>query len=76
MHDRNDILVQSLHTEVLEPLYVLLAIALELPEDYFNNLHRYDVKSEVSATLRFSYLSLTYVSLGSLTIHEVHQVHS
>ncbi|KAI0925484.1 hypothetical protein AcV5_008207 [Taiwanofungus camphoratus] len=37
---------KSLHTEVLEPLHVLLAIALELPEDYFNNLHRYDVKSE------------------------------
>ncbi|KAF7793727.1 hypothetical protein EIP86_004843 [Pleurotus ostreatoroseus] len=30
---------KSLHTEVLDPLHVLLAIALELPEDYFTNLH-------------------------------------
>ena len=38
---------QSLHTEVLDPLHVLLAIALELPEDYFINLHKYEHKSEV-----------------------------
>ncbi|OCH89681.1 Clavaminate synthase-like protein [Obba rivulosa] len=37
---------RSLHTEVLDPLHVLLAIALELPEDYFTNIHKYDVKSE------------------------------
>ncbi|THU80583.1 Clavaminate synthase-like protein [Dendrothele bispora CBS 962.96] len=37
---------RSLHTEVLDPLHVLLAIALELPEDYFLKLHQYDVKSE------------------------------
>ncbi|KAI0760982.1 Clavaminate synthase-like protein [Trametes elegans] len=37
---------RSLHSEVLDPLHVLLAIALELPEDYFKNLHKYDVKSE------------------------------
>ncbi|EKM58677.1 uncharacterized protein PHACADRAFT_253164 [Phanerochaete carnosa HHB-10118-sp] len=37
---------RSLHTEVLDPLHVLLAIALELPEDYFTNLHQYQVKSE------------------------------
>jgi len=37
---------KSLHTEVLDPLHTLLAIALELPEDYFTNIHRYDVKSE------------------------------
>ena len=29
-------------------MHVLLAIALELPEDYFTNIHKYDVKSEVS----------------------------
>lgn len=40
-------LPQSLHTEVLDPLHVLLAIALELPEDYFTNLHKYEQKSEV-----------------------------
>ncbi|PIL35307.1 hypothetical protein GSI_02032 [Ganoderma sinense ZZ0214-1] len=37
---------RSLHTEVLDPLHVLLAIALELPEDYFTNIHRYERKSE------------------------------
>jgi len=38
--------VRSLHSEVLDPLHVLLAIALELPEDYFTRIHLYDAKSE------------------------------
>ena len=46
---------QSLHTEVLDPLHVLLAIALELPEDYFTNIHKYDVKSEVCSNNRLPY---------------------
>ncbi|KDQ56079.1 hypothetical protein JAAARDRAFT_36866 [Jaapia argillacea MUCL 33604] len=37
---------RALHTEVLDPLFVLLAIGLELPEDYFTNIHRYEEKSE------------------------------
>ncbi|PSR71256.1 hypothetical protein PHLCEN_2v12910 [Hermanssonia centrifuga] len=37
---------RSLHSEVLDPLHVLLAIALELPEGYFTDLHRYERKSE------------------------------
>ncbi|KAH8077100.1 Clavaminate synthase-like protein [Cristinia sonorae] len=37
---------RSLHSEVLDPLHVLLAIALELPEDFFLKMHTYDVKSE------------------------------
>ncbi|KAF8892025.1 Clavaminate synthase-like protein [Mucidula mucida] len=37
---------RALHSEVLDPLLVLLAIALELPEDYFTKLHQYQVKSE------------------------------
>ncbi|KAH9829357.1 Clavaminate synthase-like protein [Rhodofomes roseus] len=37
---------KSLHTEVLDHLHVLLAVALELPEDYFLNLHKYEKKSE------------------------------
>ena len=37
---------RSLHSEVLDPLHTLLAIALELPEDYFTNIHKYEVKSE------------------------------
>ncbi|KAK4689634.1 hypothetical protein P7C73_g492, partial [Tremellales sp. Uapishka_1] len=37
---------RSLHTEVLDPLHVLFAIALELPEDYFTNLHKYEDLSE------------------------------
>jgi len=30
----------------LDPLFTVLAIALELPEDYFRNIHKYEVKSE------------------------------
>jgi hypothetical protein len=41
------IAAQALHTEVLDPLFVLLAVALELPEDYFTKIHQYPVKSEV-----------------------------
>jgi len=37
---------RALHTEVLDPLFVLLAIALELPDDYFTNIHQYPAKSE------------------------------
>ncbi|KZT51518.1 Clavaminate synthase-like protein [Calocera cornea HHB12733] len=37
---------RSLHSEVLDPLFVLLALALELPEDYLTNLHLYQEKSE------------------------------
>ncbi|KIY45568.1 Clavaminate synthase-like protein [Fistulina hepatica ATCC 64428] len=37
---------RGLHTEVLDPLFVLLAIALELPEDFFTSMHQYPVKSE------------------------------
>jgi len=37
---------RSLHSEVLDPLFVLLAIALELPQDYFTNIHKYEEKSE------------------------------
>ncbi|KAK0237186.1 Clavaminate synthase-like protein [Armillaria nabsnona] len=37
---------KSLHSDVLDPLFVLLAIALELPEDTFTNIHKYEEKSE------------------------------
>ncbi|KAF9074173.1 hypothetical protein BDP27DRAFT_1317421 [Rhodocollybia butyracea] len=37
---------RSLHSEVLDPLFVLLALALQLPEDYFTNIHQYSLKSE------------------------------
>ncbi|ETW83498.1 hypothetical protein HETIRDRAFT_451065 [Heterobasidion irregulare TC 32-1] len=37
---------RALHSEVLDRLHVLLAIALELPEDYFTKIHQYEVKSE------------------------------
>jgi isopenicillin N synthase-like dioxygenase len=37
---------KSLHSEVLDPLFVLLAIALELPEDYFTKIHQYSAISE------------------------------
>ncbi|KAF5389157.1 hypothetical protein D9757_004944 [Collybiopsis confluens] len=37
---------RSLHTEVLDPLFVLLAIALELSEDHLTKIHQYPRKSE------------------------------
>lgn len=37
---------KSLDSEVLQPLHRLLAVALELPEDTFLQLHKYEKKSE------------------------------
>ncbi|KII91203.1 hypothetical protein PLICRDRAFT_173094 [Plicaturopsis crispa FD-325 SS-3] len=37
---------RDLHKRVLDPLLVLFAIALELPEDYLTNIHSYEKKSE------------------------------
>ncbi|ODN83498.1 hypothetical protein L202_01632 [Cryptococcus amylolentus CBS 6039] len=37
---------RSLHTNVLDPLHILIALALELPEDFFTNLHKYEQQSE------------------------------
>jgi len=37
---------RDLHTKVIDPLLVLLAVALELPEDYLTSLHLYERKSE------------------------------
>ncbi|WVW85281.1 hypothetical protein I302_107319 [Kwoniella bestiolae CBS 10118] len=37
---------RSLHTNVLDPLHALIALALELPEDFFINLHKYSTPSE------------------------------
>nr|GAT49625.1 predicted protein [Mycena chlorophos] len=38
--------VRELQTKIIEPLLTLVAIALELPDDYLVKLHTYDVKSE------------------------------
>ncbi|KAH9165038.1 Clavaminate synthase-like protein, partial [Lactarius sanguifluus] len=38
--------IKLLHSEVLDPLHTLLAIALKLPKDFFRNTHKYEVKSE------------------------------
>ncbi len=38
--------LQSLNEKILDPLYRLIARALELPEDYLVNLHRFDAKGE------------------------------
>ncbi|KAF7328393.1 hypothetical protein MVEN_02555000 [Mycena venus] len=38
--------VRDLQTKVVEPLLTLVAIALELPEDYLRKMHQYEVKSE------------------------------
>ncbi|KAI0029137.1 Clavaminate synthase-like protein [Vararia minispora EC-137] len=37
---------RALHSNVLDPLHTLLALALELPEDYFTRIHTYGKKSE------------------------------
>ncbi|EIW66655.1 flavonol synthase [Tremella mesenterica] len=37
---------RSLHDKILDPLHTLLALALELPPDFFVNLHKYENKSE------------------------------
>ncbi|KAI0253643.1 Clavaminate synthase-like protein, partial [Lactifluus subvellereus] len=36
----------SFTRKFLDPLHTLLAIVLKLPEDYFRNIHKYEVKSE------------------------------
>ncbi|KAJ7679466.1 Clavaminate synthase-like protein [Mycena polygramma] len=38
--------VRDLQAKVVEPLLTLVAIALELPEDYLRKIHQYEVKSE------------------------------
>ncbi|KAK4703969.1 hypothetical protein P7C70_g2250, partial [Phenoliferia sp. Uapishka_3] len=37
---------RDLHTFIIDPLLVLIALALELPEDYLTNIHKYEAKSE------------------------------
>jgi len=56
---------RALYTEVLDPLFVLLAIALELPEDHFTNIHRYEEKSEDH---------LRYMKYGKYTPEETSKV--
>ena len=69
---------QSLHTEVLDPLHVLLALALELPEDYFLKIHSYEEKSEVNiSAMHFVQVeSERSVVPGPPPLHEVRQVHT
>ncbi|KAH9165034.1 hypothetical protein EDB89DRAFT_2077337 [Lactarius sanguifluus] len=69
-----------LHSEVLDPLHILLAIALELPEDYFCNMHKYGVKSEdhlrymkytkftPEENTAIGYWSHAHTDLGSFTL--------
>lgn len=38
--------MQALHDKVLDPLSHLIAIGLELPEDYFTNLHLWNAFDE------------------------------
>ncbi|KAH7009530.1 2OG-Fe(II) oxygenase superfamily protein [Ilyonectria destructans] len=37
---------KALHDNILDPLNHLIALALELPEDYFKELHRWDTNDE------------------------------
>ena len=58
---------RALHSEVLDRLHVLLAIALELPEDYFLNLHKYEIKSEVRRLLLYR-TTITYRSRRTISV--------
>jgi hypothetical protein len=69
--------MQLLHTEVLDKLHVLLAIALELPEDYFLKIH--DVRA--SSTSIFMHMLTRRRAVfeevgGPPALHEVLQVHA
>ncbi|KAH9014765.1 Clavaminate synthase-like protein [Lactarius pseudohatsudake] len=69
-----------LHSEVLDPLHTLLAIALEVPEDYFRNMHKYEVKGEdhlrymkytkftPEENAAIGYWSRAHTDLGSFTL--------
>ncbi|KAK0189462.1 Clavaminate synthase-like protein [Armillaria mellea] len=61
---------KSLHSEVLDPLFVLLAIALELPEDTFTSVHKYEEKSEVpeEENKKLTNWSYGHTDLGSFTL--------
>ncbi|KIY65621.1 Clavaminate synthase-like protein [Cylindrobasidium torrendii FP15055 ss-10] len=73
---------RDLHKHVLDPLFVLLAIALELPEDTFTKIHQYPVKSEDHLRYmkygnstyteedfkQYEKLSLGHTDLGSFTL--------
>ncbi|ORY29543.1 hypothetical protein BCR39DRAFT_481674 [Naematelia encephala] len=37
---------RDLHDKILDPLHDLISLALELPQDFFRNLHKYQNKSE------------------------------
>ncbi|EIN14527.1 flavonol synthase [Punctularia strigosozonata HHB-11173 SS5] len=56
---------RSLHSEVLDPLHTLIALALELPEDYFTSRHRYEDKSEDH---------LRYMKYSKYTAEETKQI--
>jgi hypothetical protein len=57
----------DLHSKVLDPLFVLLAIVLELPEERFTRIHQYPVKSEVWSALNAVFLLLIECSVTSVT---------
>jgi isopenicillin N synthase-like dioxygenase len=52
----------------LDPLHTLLAIALELPEDYFTRVHKYEVKGEdyLRYMMYRKYTSQEYAKLGEV----------
>ncbi|KZO99477.1 Clavaminate synthase-like protein [Calocera viscosa TUFC12733] len=57
--------VRSLHSEVLDHLVTLLAIAVELPENYFIDMHKYNQNSENH---------LHYLTYGKYTSRENKQL--
>ena len=62
---------QLLRAEVLDPLHVLLAVALELPEDHFTGGHKYEVKNEDHLIRYMKYSKYTpeeFARIGELII--------
>ncbi|KAJ7921418.1 Clavaminate synthase-like protein [Mycena leptocephala] len=65
--------VRDLQAKIVEPLLTLVAIALELPEDYLRKIHQYEVKSECSKhpmadNERLSAWVPGHTDLGSFTL--------
>ncbi|KAF9769573.1 hypothetical protein IL306_012985 [Fusarium sp. DS 682] len=57
--------IQDLHEKVLDPLYHLTALALQIPEDHFVNLHKWGTHNESH---------LRYMKYGKFTPEEIEKL--
>lgn len=56
---------KNLHDKILDPLNHLIALALELPEDFFTNLHRWETHDESH---------LRYMKYSKFSAEEIEQL--